>query len=1480
MAKKGKMKVRGITIEIGGDTSKLEKSLRDVNGEIRDTQSQLKDVNRLLKLDPSNTELLRQKQKLLGDAVQETSSKLEILKQTEKDVQAQFQKGEISERQYNALKREIMATEEALKGLEDQAGRSSVALEKISQAGDSVKEAGEKITTAGQKLLPATAAIAGAGAAAVSSADDMRSAVNTYLTATGEMADGAEGAAESAEQLEEVLGNIYKGNYGESLEDVAQAAATVKKNMQDIPVDGLQEVTESAIAIRDIFGYDIPETTRAANTLMNQFGISANEAFNLIVQGAQNGLDYSGELLDSINEYSVQFKKVGLDAEDMFNIFATGADNGAFNLDKIGDAVKEFSIRAVDGSDTTAEGFKAAGLDAEEMSEKFAAGGESAKEAFRETIQAMEDMEDPLERNIAGVNLFGTMWEDLGETVILSMGDAEKSIDATTDAMEKLKKQKYDDLKNEFSQIGREIKTDVIIPLGQDLIPIIKEALQWIKQLVAGFSELSPEGRKVVLITGAITAAAGPLLISIGQITTGVGALMSGIKMLAPMLTALSGPGGAILLTVAAAGALSAKFISLERETKSYYESARSLTEQEQDNKEAVEELYSAYEQMGEQRKATAKNAEAEAIQQRKLFEELQKITDENGKIKAGYEDRAAVITGELSNALGIEIGMVDNTIQGYQELAQNIEHLITLKKANAVLTANESAYAEALASQASAGAEYYKTLASIQEVEQSLAAERQRLTEIGQQVTETIKSSNAAGTDATYQLQELSRQQADAAASVKGYQEKLEGLKTTLQQAETAYTGYNATIQNYEGLSSAIMEGDASKIEEAITSLTYNFQTAQTANRETLEQQVRDFEEQYEELQKAVEAGAPPVVEEQAKQMKELVNRSQEELSKLPSVISEAGSKGVEAAKQANPDYRDAGKESTEEYSGGITENEDTAEEAGKQVAEAAGAGIQSVNAQQARIWGIDMMDGYVLGIRSRISTLENACKEASGTVYDYLHFSRPEKGPLRNYETWMPDMMKGLAAGIKGSLGVVKTASSQAAGEIGEGLAQGLSDSIRNNKDYVKKSEEDISEAILKAAQEKLDNYKVYNDLTLADEEKFWDAVRKQVTEGTQARIDADEKYFDAKKDLNEKMADAEEDYTDKVAKAYENLNDKIQDLNKEYEDAVESRTDAIAGAYGLFDEFNMDTDLTSDDLLNNLQGQVDGLEQWIDNLDSLAERGVGDDLLSELQNLGPQSAAQLQLLTEMTDEELDEYVNLFRQKNRLARSQALNELRPMQDDIAQQIAELKAETSKELAQYQEEYISAMEQLGVALNMPAEELKLRMAQNAVDMVATLAQSIQTEAGSTENTERFRAIADNILNSTGTLETDLLQVGQFAMLGLLSGLQSQEARLCEAAKSIAEKIAQTMRDTLQVSLAGEEYQGLTGSVAGSSSGGEESGRSESGITNIAEMLRSYLPEIAQQKYITIDKKAIVGQTAGEMDRQLGNAQALKGRIG
>ena len=256
------------------------------------------------------------------------------------------------------------------------------------------------------------------GTMALKGANDLDAAMNQYIVSTGK-------GTEETERYRKVMEDIYTNNYGDSFEDIGLAMAEVTKQLGDMDDASLQNVTESAYALRDTFGYDIPESTRAAKAMMDNFGVSGDEAMSLIAAGAQNGLDYSGELIDSISEYSVQFAKVGLDADDMFAIFQKGAETGAWNLDKIGDAVKEMAIRVVDGSDTTKEGFKSIGLDADAMSAKFAAGGQSAKDAFKETVQALASVKDPLAQNAAGVALFGTMWEALGPEVVPQLADIE-----------------------------------------------------------------------------------------------------------------------------------------------------------------------------------------------------------------------------------------------------------------------------------------------------------------------------------------------------------------------------------------------------------------------------------------------------------------------------------------------------------------------------------------------------------------------------------------------------------------------------------------------------------------------------------------------------------------------------------------------------------------------------------------------------------------------------------------------------------------------------------------------------------------------------------------------------------------------------------------------------------------------------------------------------------------------------------------------
>ncbi len=322
----------------------------------------------------------------------------------------------------------------------------------------------------GKKISAAMiAGFTAVGAAVAAVAKQIADIGDQYQQASGQIAAATGATGEELAGLQDVVKNVYGNNFGEDMNDVANAISTINQQMYDnVSDEQLKNVTEQAFMLRDTFQYDIPESVRAANSIMDQFGVDAEYAMNLIGTGAQFGLDYSGELLDTISEYSVQFAKVGFSADDMFKILQTGTNMGAYNLDKVGDAIGELSKKVVDGSDTTAEAFGAIGLSTKEMSAQFAAGGESARNAFFETVTALANMDDKVQQNIAGVGLFGSMWEDLGPDVILSLTDIGDRAYATKDAFENINNVKYNNLSSALEGVMR--KVDVaLLPLGEKL---------------------------------------------------------------------------------------------------------------------------------------------------------------------------------------------------------------------------------------------------------------------------------------------------------------------------------------------------------------------------------------------------------------------------------------------------------------------------------------------------------------------------------------------------------------------------------------------------------------------------------------------------------------------------------------------------------------------------------------------------------------------------------------------------------------------------------------------------------------------------------------------------------------------------------------------------------------------------------------------------------------------------------------------------
>lgn len=371
----------------------------------------------------------------------------------------------------------------------------------ISIAGEISPTLGKTIDSVNKSLggindvaIAAGAAVAAIGKAAVDSTKYLNKLGTEYQKAVNSVAATTGAAGEKLEGFKDTIKEVYGSNFGESMGDVAEGISEVYKNTK-LMGDELTKTTKGAYALSDTFGYDIAESSRAAKALMSNFGVSGEEAMGLIAAGAQNGLDFSGELIDSINEYSVQFAKLGFSADDMFQIFQSGADNGAWNLDKVGDAIKEFSIRSIDGSKTTTKAFKALGLNSDKMMGTFAKGGEGAEKAFQVVINKLGGVQDKVKRDEIGVALFGTMWEDLSADVVKAMGNAEKGAYNAKDALKGINEVKYNDLDSAMEGIKRKCEV-ALLPAAESVsnafieqIPKLEGIIDKVAPVVAEFAE-------------------------------------------------------------------------------------------------------------------------------------------------------------------------------------------------------------------------------------------------------------------------------------------------------------------------------------------------------------------------------------------------------------------------------------------------------------------------------------------------------------------------------------------------------------------------------------------------------------------------------------------------------------------------------------------------------------------------------------------------------------------------------------------------------------------------------------------------------------------------------------------------------------------------------------------------------------------------------------------------------------------------------
>ena len=555
-------RIQGITVEIGGDTTKLQTALKGVNTEIRNTQSQLRDVDKLLKLDPGNTELLAQKHRLLGDAVKETKEKLETLKTAAEQAEQALKDGTITQDQYDGLQREIVETEQKLKSLEEQAKQSGTALQNIAAKGEKLKTVGDNISNVGTKLLPVTAGVVGLGTAAVKTAADFDTAMSKVAAVSGATGKDLDALRDKAREM----GSKTKFSASEAAEAMNYMAMAGWKT-EDM-LSGIEGVMNLAAAS----GEDLATTSDIVTDALTAFGLSAKDSghFADILAAASSNANTNVSMMGETFKYCAPIAgALGFSAEDTAEAIGLMA-NAGIKGSQAGTALRTImnnlsgdvkicgsSIGEVTVATTNADGSMRDLSDIlADCRTAFAGLTESEKAQAAESLVGKNAMSGFLALMNAG------------EGDINKLSSAIDNCDGCAAGMAETMN---DNLAGQLTILKSQLQ-ELAISFGELLMPAIRTIVGWIQKFVDWLNSMDEGTRKVIVTIALVAAAIGPVLIIVGKVISAVGTIMTLVPKLMGIINAAKGVFAAFnavcaanpyVLIIAAIVALVAAFIYL-----------------------------------------------------------------------------------------------------------------------------------------------------------------------------------------------------------------------------------------------------------------------------------------------------------------------------------------------------------------------------------------------------------------------------------------------------------------------------------------------------------------------------------------------------------------------------------------------------------------------------------------------------------------------------------------------------------------------------------------------------------------------------------------------------------------------------------------------------------------------------------------------------------------------------------------------------
>lgn len=1026
-------RIAGITVEIGGDTTKLQTALKSVNTQIKSTQSQLKDVNKLLKLDPTNTTLLTQKQKLLTAAIADTQTKLPTLKTAAEQANEQLQKGDITQEQYDALQREIIATEQELQKLADEAAESNAALVKVSEAGEKLESVGDTISGVGEKLLGATTAVVALGTAAVTTTANFETAMSKVEALISSSSADLEGDMERLEEKARQAGETTKFSATEAAE--AMSYMGLAGWSADEMIDGLDGVLNLAAASE----MDLATASDIVTDYLSAFGLTAADSGALVDKMAyamSNSNTSTEQLGEAYKNCAATATQLGYGLDETTAALMVMADAG-IKGGEAGTALSSIMTRLGNNTSGCRDMLAEYGVEVYDS--------EGNVKSLSSILSGMQDvwagLTDEQKSNLAYVVAGKTAQSELMTVLGESTGSFEQytaGLSDCTGAAETMAETMQDNLSGQLTVLMSQLQ-ELAISFGQILMPAVKDIVSKLQGFVDKLNNMDEGTKETIVKVGLLVAAIGPLLIVIGKAISTVGKAMQGFSslgvsvlkvvnhiktgtgMAGKLATAISGISAPILAVVAVIAVLVAAFKTLWDTNSEFREKIVSIWN------DIVAKITSFVDGIKERLEALGISFEGVGG----VLDVLKGVWTEFCNLLAPlFESAFSTISTILSTVLDVITGLFDLFIGVFTGDWQ---------QAWTGVTEIFSGVWDGITSLFSIALETIKGVADV------------ILGWFGTSWNEVWTGISTFFTGIWTGISTF----------FSGIMTSIQTVATTIW---TAISTFFTTVFNsiYSVVSTvwtsvyntitSVWNSVYSVIEPLVTAFGYLFETIFQAIQILIERAMNAIQNTITNIWNAVVSFLTP-----------LLNGIQSTFSSVWNAITSAITTAVNAAKSTISSVWNAIKSLLSPILNSIKSNVSTAWNAIKSTTSSIFNSVKSVissawssikstfsnalnslkstvssklssikttfsNAfnsikKLATSWGKDIIQNLINGIKSKISALSNAVTGVANKIKSILGFSLPEEGPLSDADTYMPDFMELLSQGIRDSMdGVVK--------------------------------------------------------------------------------------------------------------------------------------------------------------------------------------------------------------------------------------------------------------------------------------------------------------------------------------------------------------------------------------------------------------------------------------------------------------------------